>query len=318
MKNVAKIWVGIDVDKQNLHVHIRPTKVALTFPNSKEGIAALVIKMENLKPERIVLDATGKLEVPAALALAKKNLPATVVNPRQIRNFAKALGRMAKNDKIDASVIAHFAEAINPPVRPPSDEETRRIEELVTRRRQLVKMLTAEKNRLKRASATIRKDIEKHIKWLEGQLEKLERQIEEAVKSNPVMQEKDRILQSVKGVGEVLSGTLLTELPELGSLDRQKIAALVGVAPFDNESGTMRGRRTIRGGRGKVRSVLYMATVAAVGSNPAIKAFYERLIAKGKESKVALTACMRKLLVILNAMMKHLTPWENRPILNYT
>jgi len=305
-------WIGIDVDKNNLHVHIRPDAQNFSCPNTPEGITALVKQVKRFKPILIVLEASGNLEMAVTTALKKAGLRVAVVNPRQVRDFAKATGRLAKNDSLDAGVLAHFAEAIKPPVRPLPEPEAQELEALVNRRHQIVEMLTMEKNRLSSAAKNIRPKIEVHIKWLEDELDQLDRRIEKDLKTNPAWKEKDQILQSVKGVGKILSSTLIANLPELGQLNRWEVAALVGVAPFDDESGKKKGKRRICGGRDDVRKVLYMATMASIIHNPIIKEYYNRLIGKGKKAKVAIVASMRKLLVILNTMMKEKTMWERR------
>jgi transposase len=233
-----------------------------------------------------------------------------VVNPRQVRDFARARGLLAKTDALDAQVLAHFAEVLRPQPRPLPDTEARALAALLTRRRQLVEMLTAEKNRLGSASASIRKSLRAHITWLERELQHTDTDLTHAIQQSPVWREKEELLRSVPGVGPVLTSTLLANLPELGTLTHKQIAALVGVAPFNRDSGTLRGKRTVWGGRAQVRAVLYMNAVVAARFNPVIRAFYHRLCRAGKAKKVALTACMRKLLVILNAMLKHRTPWH--------
>ena len=249
----------------------------------------------------------------ARLALAGAGLPVVAVNPRQVRDFAKATGRLAKTDALDAAVLALFADRIRPEVRPLPDEETRELEALVVRRRQVVDMITAEKNRLGAAppSKRVRTAIGKTIKWLQKQLEEIDNDLDGAVRKSPVWREKEDLLKSVKGVGRVMSRTLLSLLPELGTLGRRQIAALVGVAPLNRDSGTQRGRRIVWGGRANVRAVLYMSALAAARSNPTIRAFYKRLVAAGKLPKVALVACMRKLLTILNAILRTNTPWTS-------
>ena len=256
-----------------------------------------------------MLEATGGFEVDVAGALAAAGLPTAVVNPRQVRDFARATGLLAKTDQLDAQALAHFAEAVRPEPRPLPDAQAQELSALLLRRRQLVDMLTAEKNRVSLAAARIRPQIQTHIAWLQQQLADLDRDLGQLIRSSPVWRAKDDLLRSVPGVGPVLATTLVASLPELGTLTRQQIAALVGVAPLNRDSGTWRGRRTVWGGRAHVRAVLYMSTLVAVRHNPALRAFYERLRHAGKLPKVALTACMRKLLTILNAMLKHQTRW---------
>jgi transposase len=261
----------------------------------------------------IVLEATGKFELPLARALAMEGLLFNIINPRQARAFAKAIGILAKTDRIDALVLARFAEVLQPEARTLKTEETEALSDLVTRRRQVVEMITAEKNRQGTASKRIHRDIQTHIRWLEKRLEDLNDDIDELIRKSPLWREKEKLLQSVSGVGPVLVSTLLGALPELGTLNRKQIAALVGVAPFNRESGRYRGKQTILGGRGPVRSVLYMGTLAAIRYNPVIRVFYQRLFEAGKPRKVAITACMRKLLVILNTMIKNGTSWKRQP-----
>jgi transposase len=250
------------------------------------------------------------MEIPLTSALATAGLPVVVVNPRQVRDFAKASGHLAKTDALDAQVLAQFAEVMRPQPRPLPDAEARALAALLTRRRQLVEMLTAEKNRLLSAPSPIRTRLRTHITWLERELQSPNTALAEAIRQSPVWREKDELLQSVPGGGPVLTSTLLASLPELGTLTHKQIAALVGVAPLNRDSGTLRGRRTVWGGRAQVRAVLYMGAIVAARFNPVIRVFYQRLQRAGKAKKVALTACMRKLLTILNAMLKHRTPWR--------
>jgi transposase len=256
------------------------------------------------------LEATGGLELPLTSALALAGLPVVVVNPRQVRDFAKATGQLAKTDVLDAQVLARFAEVIRPEPRPLPDEQTQVLAALVTRRRQLIEMLTAEKNRLASARPAIRKNLRAHIAWLERALQHADTDLADAIRQSPVWREKDELLRSVPGIGPVLTTTLLANLPELGTLTHKQIAALVGVAPLNRDSGTLRGRRTVWGGRAQVRTALYMGAIVAARFNPVIRGFYQRLRTAGKAKKVALVACMRKLLTIVNAMLKHRTPWN--------
>jgi transposase len=258
----------------------------------------------------VVLEATGGLECPLVAALAAAHLPVVVVNPRQVRDFARATGRLAKTDAIDARVLAQFGEAVEPQPRPLPDQATQELAALVTRRRQLVQMLTAEKNRLRIAARPVRRDIQQHIRWLERRLDDLDGDLRKTIQSSPLWRDRDQVLQSAPGVGFVSSSTLLANLPELGRLNHKEIAALVGVAPLNRDSGAFRGRRTVWGGRADVRAVLYMATLVASRRNPVVKAFYDRLVAAGKPKKVALTASMRKLLTILNAMVRSHASWQ--------
>ena len=257
----------------------------------------------------VLLEASGGLELPLVAALAAEAVPVVVVNPRQVRDFAKATGKLAKTDALDAAVLAHFAAVVRPPVRPLRDAETQALGSLVPCRHQVMTMLVSEKNRLSSAAA-VRPRIEAHIAWLERELGDLDKDLRQTLRQSPVWCEKDDLLRTVPGVGEQVSLTLLAYLPELGTLDRRQIAALVGVAPFNRDSGTLRGKRTVWGGRARVRAALYMGALVASRCNPIIRGFYQRLLACGKPKKLALTACMRKLLVILNSMLKHRSPWS--------
>ncbi len=310
MTQSPSLFVGIDVSKDRLDVAVLPSGESWSIANQDDDIQSLVKRIRSLKPELIVLEATAQLEIPLVGALAAKDLPVAVVNPRQVREFARASGILAKTDRIDAQVLARFGEKMRPEVRPLKDKETRELTALMTRRRQLVAMLVAEKSRLAAAPQAVRKDIKTHIAWLEKKLSKMNDHLADKIKDSPVWHEKDALLRSVPGVGPVLSTSLMADLPELGILNRRQIAALLGVAPFNRDSGTFRGRRSVWGGRGRLRSALYMATLAATRSNPVIRTFYRRLCEAGKPPKVALTACMRKLLTILNAILKSQTPWQ--------
>ena len=304
--------MGIDVSKVLLQVAVVPEETTWSVNNDETGIGVLVERAKALEPRLIVLEATGGLEAPVVAALATGGLPVVVVNPRQVRDFAKASGKLAKTDTIDAFMLARFGGAVNPPVRPLKDRHTQQLSALVVRRRQLVAILTAEKNRLSSAPPAIHENIKSHIAWLENCLDGINRHLQQAIKDSPVWCEKDALLRTARGVGPVLSVSLLAGLPELGSLNRKQIAALVGVAPFNRDSGAFRGRKSVWGGRSHIRAVLYMGTLSAIRYNPAIRTFYQRLCMAGKEHKVALTACMRKLLTILNAMVKNHTTWELR------
>jgi len=308
MTTVA-ICIGIDVSKDRLDLAWRPTGERWTAPNTEQGIRAICRRLRTPAPTLIVLEATGGLELPLTGALAAAGLPVVVVNPRQIRDFAKATGRLAKTDALDAAVLAQFAEAVRPPVRPLPDAATQALSALLLRRRQLIGMRTAEQNRLGSSPAPMRKGIRAHITWMEGRLADLDEELATTIRESPLWREKDDLLQSTPGVGPVLALTLLASLPELGTLTRQQIAALVGVAPLNRDSGRFRGSRRVWGGRAHVRAALYMGALVATRFNPVIRAFYQRLCAAGKAKKVALTACMRKLLTMLNAMLKHRTPW---------
>jgi transposase len=310
----AVVCVGIDVSKAWLDVAVRPTGEAWRTEHDPAAIATLVERLRALAPAHVVLEANGGLEVPLAGALAAAGVPVAVVNPRQVRDFARATGRLAKTDAIDAQVLAHFAAGVRPRIRPLPDAATRHLGALVARRRQLLEMLTAERNRRRGAPPAIRAELAEHLAWLGARLEQQDRALAEAVRASPVWQAQSDLLQSTPGVGPVLAATLLAELPELGHLNRRQVAALVGVAPLNRDSGTRRGRRTIWGGRAGVRTTLCMATWCATRYNPVIRAMYARLVAAGKLRKVALTACMRKLLTILNAMVRHGARWTTPDI----
>ena len=302
--------VGIDVSKHWLDVGIRPAGRAERLANDEAGIEAVVVQLGAVAPERIVLEASGGLELPLVAALAAAALPVVVVNPRQVRDFARATGRLAKTDALDAQVLAHFAEAVRPELRPLPDAETQALRDLVARRRQLLGMLVAERQRRRAARAAVRPGIEAHIAWLQQARAQLDDQLQTSVQLSPHWRAQDQLLRSVPGVGPQLARTLLAQLPELGQLDRRRIAALVGVAPYNRDSGQWRGQRSIWGGRASVRAALYMSALVASRHNPVIRDFYQRLLARGKPKKSALTACMRKLLVILNAILKTNTPWQ--------
>lgn len=303
-------FVGIDVSKATLDVALRPSDKTWQVSNDDAGISELVTRLKEHKIQLIVVEATGGWELAVVSALVEAGLPVAVVNPRQVRDFAKSLGRLAKTDRLDAQILAHFAEAVHPEPRPLPDAQTRALQALLVRRRQLTEMLVAEKNRRSLIHPDFLSDLQEHITFLEERLDQLTQQLRSLLADSPCWREKDELLQSVPGVGYVTSATLLAELPELGQLNRKKIAALAGVAPFHRDSGVYRGKRTIWGGRASVRSTLYMATLSATRHNPIIKEFYERLIQAGKPAKVALTACMRKLLTILNAMMQSGKAWQ--------
>ena len=297
-------FVGVDVSKDNLDVASWTSNEYKRFQNDPTGIQELIDWLKILQPELIVLESTGGLELPFVAELAYEKMPVAVVNPRRIREFARSIGQLAKTDKLDAKVIAHFGAATHPEARklPTNDEE--KLTALITRRRQIIEMLTAEKNRLHSARFSMKERIETHLFWLESELRGLDNEITKFIHQSPIWKEKDKLLRSVPGVGPVTSATILAMLPELGTLNRKKIAALVGVAPVNKDSGRRQKKRRVYGGRANVRSVLYMAALSASKHNPRIKAFYDHLIRMGKEKKVALTACMRKLLVILNAIIR--------------
>jgi transposase len=303
-------YVGIDVAKNRLDIAIRPSGECQQVGNDERGIRYVVSRLRKVRPTLVILEATGGLEQPVAAALAVAGLPVVVVNPRQVRDFAKAVGKLAKTDTLDAKVLVQFAEAVRPEPRQLPDKQAQLISATLLRRRQIIAMITSEENRLSTAPKPIRRRIEVHLRWLRKELERTNEELEQIVQESPIWLEKAALLRSVPGVGPTLSVTLLAELPELEHLNRKKLAALVGVAPVNRDSGTLRGVRTVWGGRSGVRTVLYMATLCAVRFNSTIKAFYERLLSKGKPKKVALTACMRKLLTILGAMLRNRTPWQ--------
>jgi transposase len=309
MRTSAAQFVGIDVSKAQLDVAVRPSGETWTVAHDEAGLSALVARLRGLAPALIVVEATGGWEVALVGALATAALPVVVVNPRQVRDFARSTGTLAKTDRLDAQSLAHFAEALRPQPRPLPTAQAQELSALLQRRRQLVDMLTAEKNRLPLAARRVRPQLQAHIAWLQQQITQFDDDLRELVRSSPLWRDKEDLLRSAPGVGPVLATTLVAALPELGTLTRQQIAALVGVAPLNRDSGTLRGRRTVWGGRAQVRTVLYMSTLVAVRHNPVLAAFYQRLRAAGKAPKVALTACMRKLLTILNAMLKHHTRW---------
>ena len=305
------MYIGIDVSKDRLDVCRRPSGTAFAVARDGEGLAALIERLQGARPELIVLEATGGFEQVVAAGLAGAGLPVVVVNPRQIRDFARSMGRLAKTDRIDAEVIALFAERVRPELRPLPDAAARELDELVTRRRQVIEMMVAEGNRARRlASRRLKKRIDRHLEVLQKELTEIERELDDTIRRSPIWRETEDLLKSVPGIGNATARTLLAELPELGTLGRRQIAALAGVAPFNRDSGTFRGRRMIGGGRAGVRATLYMAALVASRHNPVIAAFYQRLLAAGKPKKTALVACMRKLLTILNAIIRHRTPWQ--------
>lgn len=309
--DAAGLYVGIDVSKATLDVAFGSDGDVIQVANDDTGIAELVVRIAKAVPALVVLEATGGYEWLVAAALAGKGIPVAVVNPRQVRDFAKATGVLAKTDRIDARVLARFAEAIRPEPRPLPTPEAKELEELLSRRRQIVDMLTMEKNRLGiAASQRMQRGIEKHITWLEEALRRANDDIDKAVRASPLWREQEDLLRSVPGIGPVTARTLLAELPELGSLNRKQIAALVGVAPLNRDSGTLQGMRTCWGGRANIRQVLYMAALTAVRRNPVIRRTYLAFKARGKKHKVALVACMHKLLTILTAMVRDRRHWS--------
>jgi transposase len=309
---MSHVFVGVDVSKDRLDVATHPEPGSWSVSNDEAGIEDLVKRLLPLQPACVVLEATGGYEMPAVAALAGAALPVVAVNPRQTRHFAKAAGLLAKTDRIDAAALARFAEAMKPEIRPVPDAAAQELGALIARRRQVIQMHTAEKNRRLIAPKRLHKDLDQHIAWLEEALRRLDDELQKAIRSSPAWREKDDLLQSAKGIGPKTSALLIAELPELGQLDRWEIAKLAGVAPMNCDSGRYRGERHIHGGRAMVRSALYMATLTAIRRNPVIAAFYRRLREDGKKFKVAMTACMRKLLVRLNAMLRDRVPWREK------
>jgi transposase len=304
------VHVGIDVSKARLDIAVHESGEVWAESNDGSGISRLIERLKVLRPSRIVVEASGGQEALLVAELCAAGLPVALVNPRRAREFAKAKGVLAKTDRIDAQLLAHFAAAMQPPLTHWPDADAQHLAELVTRRRQLVGMHTAEHNRLTTATAALSVRIQKHIDWLEAELTALNNEIHAFIRQHPQWRDNADRLDSVPGIGPVTAATLLAELPELGHCGAKRIAALVGVAPFNHDSGRHRGKRRIKGGRLSVRNVLYMATLAATRFNPVIRRFYERLLVAGKEKKVALTACMRKLLTILNALIRDQQVWR--------
>lgn len=307
---VSECFVGIDVAKAHLDIAVLPEGRCWRAAHDETGIEGLIAQLRAVAAEAIIVEASGGLEIALSAALVGAQLPVVVVNARQVRDFAKATGRLAKTDALDAQLLARFGQAVRPEPRPLKDAQTRALSDLVVRRRQLVGMLVAEQNRLATASAAVRQDIRAHIRWLQQRLDDLDGELRRSVQDSPAWRAREALLRTVPGIGPVAALSLLAELPELGTLNRRQIAALAGVAPFNCDSGQHRGQRHVWGGRAALRAVLYMATLAAVRWNPSLRAFYTRLRAAGKPAKVALTAGMRKLLTILNAMVRTGTPWQ--------
>ena len=306
-----QLFVGIDISKDRLDVHILPTEESFSVPHEEAGVGEVVKRVQGLAPALVAMEATGGYEIRVAAALASAGLPVVVVNPRQIRDYARATGQIAKTDRLDARVIAAFAGAVRPAVRPLPDDQAQQLGEVIVRRRQLVDMLVAETNRRRMVRAPrVRERLDAHIAWLEQALGEVDNDLRGLVRGSALWREKDDLLRSTPGIGQVTSFTLIADVPELGQLDRRRIAALIGVAPMNRDSGTLRGRRTVSGGRAPVRAVLYMATLSAIRYNPAIAGFYQRLRAAGRPGKVALVAAMRKLLTILNAIVRERRPWQ--------
>jgi transposase len=306
----APVFVGVDVAKAELVIAIRPSGDRWTVANDEAGIRALLKRLHQHSATLVVLEATGGYERAVVAALAAARVPVVVANPRQVRDFARATGQLAKTDQIDADTLALFAERVRPEPRGLPDEAATAFDALLTRRRQVLEMIVAERNRLEHARPPVRRGITQHIQWLERQLQEVDRDLDDALKASPVWRAKEDLLRSAPGVGPVLSRTLIGELPELGTLPRKQIAALVGVAPLARDSGVRKGKRLVWGGRAPVRAALFMAALVGTRCNPVIQAFYQRLRAAGKPKKVALTACIRKLLTILNAMMRTNTTWH--------
>jgi len=311
MSPAAAVFVGIDVAKAELVMAIRPAGEHWTATNDEAGIQRLLTRLREDTPALVVLEATGGYERAAVAALATAGLPLVVANPRQVRDFARATGQLAKTDQIDADTLALFAERVRPEPRALPDASAQALDALLTRRRQILGMVGAERNRLEHAVPAVRRGIVQHIRWLERQLRDVDDDLDRTIQVSPVWRAKENLLRSVPGVGPVVSRTLIGDLPELGTMPRKQIAALVGVAPLARDSGTLRGKRLVWGGRAPVRAALYMAALVATRRNPVIREFYQRLLAAGKPKKVALTACMRKLLTILNAMLRANTVWRH-------
>lgn len=304
------VVVGIDVSKDRLDVFVRPAGDAFAVSRDAVGLEAMVERLRGVAVGMIAVEATGGFETVVAASLAAFGLPVAVVNPAQVRSFAQAIGKRAKTDRVDAAVIAHFAEATNPPVRPLPDEQTLALGDLVARRRQIIQMIVAEKQREKRASRRMKKSILRLLKALQKELTEIDQDIDDAVRGSPIWREKEDLLASVPGIGPTTARTLLAELPELGTLDRRKVAALVGLAPYTRQSGQWRGRSFIGGGRAPVRAALFMAAIVAARCNPTLKAFRDRLVAAGKPKMVAIIAVARKLLTIANAILRDQKPWK--------
>jgi len=309
MENIGQ-WVGIDISKATLDVHLRPLGKTFQVANKETAISGLIEELQTYSLNLIVLEATGGLETELLIQLQAAQLPVALINPRQGRNFAKAAGKLAKTDAIDAQVLAHFGEALKPQVVAMESDSARQLKELISRRRQVVEIQTAEKNRRDRSRGKALTDIEQHLEYLEQSLKKLNQEIEELTQSNQAWIEKVNLLKTIPGIGQVISTTLVSYLPELGQLTAKQISRLVGVAPINHDSGQHKGKRMINGGRAPVRASLYMGAVVAIRHNPIIKDFYERLLSRGKPKKLAITACVRKMLVILNAMVRDQKPWQ--------
>jgi len=305
-------FIGIDVSSQRLDVDMLPAGQRSSDPNTEDGIASLVLRLKAVNPKIVLLEATGGYEVPVAYALYEAGLPVVIMNPKALRHFAKAIGKLAKTDKLDAQVLALYAQSIRPPVRPLKDQEQLELANLMTRRRQLQGMIVMEGNRRRTCTPKVRGNIDQSLAHLRQLLKDLDREIHDSIRRTPLWHENSEILQSFTGIGPKVSASLIAVIPELGTLPGTKASALAGLAPMNRDSGQYRGKRKIQGGRPAVRQALYMAALVASRHNPVIREFYQRLRLAGKPAKVALTACMRKILVILNAMLKNHTHWEDR------
>lgn len=308
-----RLYVGIDISKDRLDLAVHSRHEVRSFANTAMGIKKVVRFVKNLGSVLVVMEATGGYEISLAAALGDAGIPTAIVNPRQTRDYARSTGKLAKTDAIDARILAAFAAAVRPEPRTLADVQTLELREILARRSELSEMITAEKNRLHHARGVVREHIVAHLAWLTKSLAEMESELRRFIKQSPLWREEDNLLKSVPGIGFVTASTLIASLPELGKLDRRQIAALVGVAPFNRDSGKMRGKRSCWGGRANVRTALYMPAVVATRFNPVIKRLYQRLLAAGKLKKVAITACMRKLLTIVNAMIKHHTTWHSVP-----
>jgi transposase len=306
----AKVYAGVDVAKDGLKLALRPSGEHRSYANDRRGIAALRERLAELGCERIVLEASGGYETLVASSLWQAGLPVLVVNPRWVRDYGRSIGQLAKTDRLDARLLAQYAEHAELELRELPDEQTRALKELCARREDLLEMLGAERNRLEHASKPLRRGIERHVDYLEKQLAQIDHDLDQAIKNSPIWSDKRALLRSVPGVGPVLCSALLARLPELGRLNRGEVASLVGVAPVNHDSGKLRGTRMIAGGRAALRRALYMSAFAAIRHNPRLRAYYEQLRARGKPFKVALVAAMRKLIIILNAMLKTNSPWR--------
>ena len=308
--NTQKIFIGIDVSKAQLDIALRPLNEYFHVANTPEGIDELVERLQPVSPTLITIEATGGYEREVAVTLASQNWAVAVVNPRHARSFARALGLLAKTDRLDAAMLALFGERVRPPARPPKPEELQRLDALVSRRRQLITMRTMELNRRKQALFDVQSSLEDHLVWLTGQIDALDAQLQTLIEASPMWQQKAKLLQDVPGVGPGLTQVLIARLPELGQIPIKKLTALVGLAPLNRDSGTVRGKRTIWGGRTDVRCALYMSTISAIRCNPVIQPYYQHLRDAGKLPKVAITACMRKLLTLLHAIVRDNAPWD--------